>query len=387
MYNPNGNMNICIISPHYPYMDNMSYVFVKKLVDEWARMGHRCVVLTPFSLTSYFRRINPFVPVHYTDDTVTDNPVEVYNPRYVSLPRLHLWGFEVNSCVVSRVLYGTLKEMGFIPNLIYCHFFRSAVAGWYISKKLDVPVFVASGESAIGEIFSPSWNFSLELFRHDVRGCICVSTKNKDEAISAGLVDEEKCAVFPNGTDLSVFQKKDRAECRQKLGLNQRDFIVACVGGFVERKGQKRIVEAIRKIGNPNVKLMFIGSGNMPLEHESIVFKARVNNTALPDYLNAADVFCLPTLAEGCCNAIIEAMACGLPVISSDLPFNHDVLDADNSILVDPLDISAISRAILKLYEHPELRMRFSRVSLERSRSLSIEQRSKDILSFIEYRM
>lgn len=380
-------MNICVITPHYPYEGNMGYVFVKKLVDEWAKMGHKCKVITPFSLTSYYRRIKQFVPIHYIDNTIKDNPVEVYNPRYISLPRLNLFGAEINSWMISKIIYKALKSIKFKPDIIYCHFFRTAVPGWYSSNKLRVPLFVASGESTIEKVYPPSRYFSLEHFRKDIKGCICVSSKNKEEVITMRLVDEEKCKTFPNGTDLSVFCKKEKAECRKKLGFNQEDFIVSCVGGFVERKGQNRIIEAINKINNSKIKMMFIGSGNMPLEHEGIIFKGKVNNNELPNYLNAADIFCLPTLAEGCCNAIIEAMACGLPIISSDLPFNYDVLNSDNSILVNPLDINAISHSIQKLYEHPELRARFSEVSLEKSRSLSIEQRSKDILRFIHSRL
>ncbi len=377
-------MNICIITPRYPYKDNMSYVFVKKLVDEWARLGHRCVVLTPFSLTSYWRKIFPYKPAHYTDDTVAMNPVEVYNPRYISIPRTTLFGLEINSWMESVLLRKTLKRIHFCPDIIYCHFFQSAIPGWYISKRVNVPVFVASGESTIGKIFPPSREFSLERFRNDIRGCICVSTKNKEEAVRKGMVAEEKCRVFPNGTDLSIFRRMDKAECRKKLGLNQLDFIVVCVGGFVKRKGQDRIIDAIKHINNPRIKLMFVGSGDMSLEHDSIVFRGRVNNVDLPVYLNAADVFCLPTLAEGCCNAIIEAMACGLPIVSSDLPFNYDVLDSQNSLLVHPEDIEAIGRAIQKLYDNPDLCKRLSEASLARSQSLSIEQRASSILSYIQ---
>ena len=169
------------------------------------------------------------------------------------------------------------------------------------------------------------------------------------------------------------------------------------MGRYYQEKGFDLLLEAWSKVyqQHPYWRLEIFGDGERK-NYEAIrdrlvipasccIINGRSNNIE-QEYLKSS-VFVCSSRFEGFGMVIIEAMACGLPVISSDLPFNHDVLDADNSILVDPLDISAISRAILKLYEHPELRMRFSRVSLERSRSLSIEQRSKDILSFIEYRM
>ncbi len=67
----------------------------------------------------------------------------------------------------------------------------------------------------------------------------------------------------------------------------------------------------------------------------------------IPNYICASDVFVLPTTAEGCCNAIIEAMGCGLPIVSSDRAFNYDILNEENSILVDPESVDEIDNAII----------------------------------------
>jgi len=380
-------MNICIISPSYPYKDNMTYVFVKKLVDEWAKMGHRCVVLTPFSLVSFVRRIKRYVPYHYTDIVCPETPVEVYNPRYISLPKIHICGAELNEVVISRMFLRTLKRIGFQPDIIYGHFFRSAIPGWYLAQKTGASLFVACGESTVDTLYPPSRGFTWERFRNDIRGCVCVSSKNRDEAIQKGLVTAEQCTVIPNGTNLEVFRKMDRSECRRKLGFGEEDFIVTCVGGLIERKGQNRILEAVRRLANPRIKMVFIGKGDLTLEHESILFKGMVNNGDIPVYLNASNVFCLPTLAEGCCNAVVEAMACGVPIVSSDLPFNYDVLDDRNALLVDPLDIDAIAAAIKRLFEDSALCESFSAISLERTRGLSIGQRARSVLVFMESRL
>lgn len=107
----------------------------------------------------------------------------------------------------------------------------------------------------------------------------------------------------------------------------------------------------------------------------------------VPLYLNAADVFVLPTLQEGCCNAVVEAMACGLPIISSNLPFNWDVLNLDNSIMVDPLNVEEIKQAIIKLRDDVQLRLAMSCAALEKAKELTIQERAAKILSFIQSRM
>jgi len=101
-------------------------------------------------------------------------------------------------------------------------------------------------------------------------------------------------------------------------------------------------------------------------------------------YLNAADFFVLPTLAEGCCNAIVEAMACGLPIISSNRDFNEGILDDQCAILLDPLDISAIRDAIITLSNDSTLRKKMSEAALRKAQFLDITQRAQRILSFME---
>lgn len=109
-----------------------------------------------------------------------------------------------------------------------------------------------------------------------------------------------------------------------------------------------------------------------------------VSNDKIVMYLNAADMFVLPTLAEGCCNAIVEAMACGLPVISSDRPFNDDILDESCSIRIDPSNIEELSDAIALLKNDPELREKLSEGALSKAKGLTIEQRAAAILQFID---
>lgn len=91
----------------------------------------------------------------------------------------------------------------------------------------------------------------------------------------------------------------------------------------------------------------------------------------------------MPTENEGCSNAVIEAMACGLPIVSTDAPFNYDILNDTNSILVDCHDIDEIAQAIKTLKENSELRSKLSKGASLMASGLSISERAGKILNFI----
>ena len=92
----------------------------------------------------------------------------------------------------------------------------------------------------------------------------------------------------------------------------------------------------------------------------------------------------LPTLNEGCCNAVVEAMACGLPVVSSNRPFNWDILNAENAIMVEPTDINAIRNAIQLLKADTPMRQAMAHASLASAESLNLENRSSRIINFFK---
>ena len=180
-----------------------------------------------------------------------------------------------------------------------------------------------------------------------------------------------------------MFRKLDKLECREKLGIPSHVFIIAFVGAYKTNKGADRLSEAIKLISGQTVYSFFIGSGNVAPSAPNMLFEGRLLQHQIPIYLNAADVFVLPTLAEGCCNAILEAMACGLPIISSNLPFNWDILNDKNSILIDPNNINQIADAIQRLRDSPKLRSEMSEEALKTVRDLTIDKRAKRILDFI----
>lgn len=187
--------------------------------------------------------------------------------------------------------------------------------------------------------------------------------------------------IAPNGINENVFYCHNKAQCRKELGIDINDYVGVFVGAFNHRKGVKRVNEATK--GIPDLKMIYIGDGDDKPEGENILHCDLVSHDKIPIYLSAADFFILPTLAEGCCNAIIEALACGLPIISSNREFNDDILDDSLSIRIDPESVDEIRNAIEKLKD-VDLRNMMSEAALKKSKDLSLKARAYNISIFVE---
>lgn len=363
-------------APGYPV-----FTFVEQLCVEMARQGHNISVVAPQNIVSIFtgkrKKIDFIRRKKYAEGEIT-----IYSPYTItgySIPYVGKW---INK-FVGFAIRCYMRKHKIDPDVFYSHFWRTGLWTYQEAKRLGKPLFVASGESTIA---MKNNSKAINDYCNYVKGVICVSTKNKNESIRNGLTTEEKCIVIPNAIDNSLFYKKDKLQMRKNYGFPEDSFIVIFVGYFCKRKGSDRLSEAIKQINEPEIRSIFIGTDsneNAEPSCDGILFKGSVKHEEIPNYLNCADVFVLPTLREGCCNAIIEAMACGLPIISSDTDFNHDILDETCSILIDPTNVSEISDAIKRMKKSAEARGRLSAGALEKAGNLSIISRVCKIIEFI----
>ena len=107
-----------------------------------------------------------------------------------------------------------------------------------------------------------------------------------------------------------------------------------------------------------------------------------VPGNLVPWWLSAADVFVLPSLAEGMSVAVIEALACGVPIVVSDRPFNRNFLDEECAVFVDPLDARSISEGISAVLESAERRRQMSEAGRKRAQQHSLSVRARAVLEF-----
>lgn len=367
--------SILVVTPNYPYNEEQDYPFVKLLCETFVNLDSNVIVLSPQSITSsllHKKKFRPFVRREYKNG----KEIKIYQPLYISFPTRF---YDFNNLLKRLCLFFFFLNNKINPDVCYCHFWGTAYAVLPFAKRKNIPLFVATGESVISNLFQT--RFDKNILKNYVKGVICVSSKNKKESIELGLTTEDKCIVLPNAVDSKLFKLYDRTECRKLLSLPLNTFIVAFVGWFIERKGVLRLSKAIEKAND--IHSIFIGKGEQMPNCKNILHCGPLSHDDIPHYLNAADIFVLPTQHEGCCNAVVEAMACGLPVVSSNLPFNWDVLNKDNSIMVDPNNIDEISEAITRLRDNYELRNRLSKGALNTAKSLTITKRAEAIINFM----
>ena len=170
--------------------------------------------------------------------------------------------------------------------------------------------------------------------------CLCLSKGSYKELLSFGL-GLEKVDLFRYWIDLDVFQPLDKEILRKDLGFDNKATVLF-VGRLIEKKGARILCEVAKNF--PQINFVFIGTGpdeeyikKKIVKNNNLKFIGPVRNNELFKYYNSADVLCIPSqYEEGFGRVVMEAVACGLPVVGSNKGGIPEALDSSVSILVDP---------------------------------------------------
>jgi glycosyltransferase involved in cell wall biosynthesis len=316
------------------------------------------------------------------------NRLEQHFPLYLSIsssflsPQLSAkWTVEFFARAAERVY----RKQQTNADAFYGHFLLpGGVTSVRLGRIFNKPSFITLDESSYTGAMKAFMPQELQEMVRDVSGVLSVSNDNADFMHEQLKVPRERIIVLPNAADTDEFKPYDRIEMRRKYDLPDNEVLVAFVGAYIERKGPNRVLEAIK--GLDNVGVLLIGDGAMELNSNQIRYKQRISHEELPQLLSAADMFMLPTLAEGSCNAVTEALAVGLPVITSDLGFSHLIVDDDRGILVDPTDIMGLHDAVAMLANDSQKREQMSRTARSWSEENSLAARAVKMKKFMEER-
>lgn len=383
-------IKLCIIAEGYPTQTDPLNTFIEQLILEFADLGIDCTVVNPQSITRILFRRTEIRPKYREQLTKKGNKIEIISRYYVSASTRRIGPLNTSCITLKGFIQAcrrSIQSEKFDFDALYGHFiFTSGITAAELSRKYGIPAFFAYGENTNYSIDYLGLEKTRKLLR-GIKGVVAVSTENKNILIRQELAPEKDIGVFVNSINDSLFYPRDKQLMRKKYSLPPNDFIIIFVGRFVEIKGANRLSAAIKKIGISNIKSIFLGGGAVGPDNEGILLKGEQPHSKVPELLSAADVFVLPTLAEGCSNAIVEAMACGLPIISSNRPFNDDILDETCSIRIDPENVDAIANAINHLYHDTNLQQRLSNGALNKAKQLNIKTRAKNIVEFMESKL
>lgn len=189
-------------------------------------------------------------------------------------------------------------------------------------------------------------------------GILAVSAALKADMVAMGM-PSDRIRVHHTGVDLELFQPLDRAEAKAALGVPGP--LIVAVGTLSPRKGQGLVIEALASL--PDVTLVLIGNGSDRAAFErqanalGVADRARFTGSTghkeIARWLGAADAMVLPSLSEGLANVWVEALACGTPLVITDVGGAREVLNRPEAGHLVPASADAIVDAVRDLLSNP----------------------------------
>lgn len=345
-------------SPAFPHRG----VFVERTIKSWTEKGINVNVINPQSINDYSKGV--FRKKHVVRRAGT----HIISPKYLSFSNKNIAGIDFQKLSNQSLMRAFLKakQKLKVSDMFFGKFLNSGAKAAGIAKNIyNKPAFADLGESKLTHILDEKKMVEAREIVKNMDGIFCVSNRIVSEVLALGA-NKENVYLVPNSVDINLFKKLDKIECRNKLNLPHDKFIVIFVGYYRHRKGPLRVLEAINKLNN-NIKGIFIGYGEQSIKGDRVIKTGSIENNQLPLWINAADVFVLPTLAEGHCNAINEALACGTPVITSRIDDVMKNLPEDICTYVNPLNTDEIAEAINSLMIDKAKRIEYSKKSIKYS--------------------
>ena len=355
-----------VIAPHYKY-------FIKGLVDATARHIPQVTVSIRYNPLSELARYIPLPYFRHVQRYSRKNLVDLTKkPKNVDVKLIPLIYFipDGRNKRLGDKLAKSLKkhiqqqETGF--NIIHAHFiWPSGYAAAKLSKKFNVPlVLTAHGYDVYDLPFRDSdWFERVKFTLDNADYVITVSNSNKRILTEKLKVPEDKVSVIPNGFDPQLFYPMDKVETRRELGLPQDKKILLNVANLVPVKGHEYLITAMAKIvkKRKDVLLVIVGGGPLYNELKESVRKLGLEkyviltgprpHEEIPLWMNAADLFVLPSLSEGNPTVMFEALGAGLPFVGTTVGGIPEIITSEEyGVLCPPRNVDCLIKKILDAF-------------------------------------
>ena len=289
----------------------------------------------------------------------------IHHPRFLVIPKI---GMTIAPWLLYRAMLAfvsRLIERGARFDAIDAHYFYpDGVAAVWLGRALNLPVVVTARGTDVNLI--PQYKGPRRLLQQAIASAsavVGVSSALRDVLLELGA-RPEKAFTLRNGVETEVFRPlPDRDAIRASLGLGRKTLI--SVGGLIERKGHHRTIEAMKQL--PEFDLIIAGEGPEQARLQAQIGQADLSSRVrllgprphdeLPALYNAADAMVLASSREGWANVLLESMACGTPVVASNIWGNPEVVRARaGGVIYDPNTPDGIAAGVRDLFADPPAR-------------------------------
>lgn len=322
-------MKIITFSTLYPNnVDSTHGIFVeRRLLALRSRADIQATVLAPVPWFPFrgtaFGRYGRFARIVERHER---NGIEVLHPRYPLIPKI---GMSSAPFLMARAMLPVvdrlIRSQGPISLLDAHYFYPDGVAAGIIARHFDIPLLITARGTDVNLLGGYRQPRRAMVRAAETAGGVVAVSAALGEAISAMGIPDNKIHVLRNGVDLDFFCQGSRAESRQSLGI--RSLLFLSVGTLKPEKGHDVAIRMLARIDD--AILAVIGAGDHEKQLVSLAgelgvsdrvrFTGRLSPEALREYYRAADALLLMSVREGMPNVVLESMACGTPVVATDV--------------------------------------------------------------------
>jgi len=285
--------------------------------------------------------------------------IEIYQPSYYTMPKIGVlasgWSYYMSTAGLIEEIH---KEFKF--NMVISYWtYPEGHAALKVAKKYNVPLMIRPRGSDINVFLDNKWLASRVYNVLNQTDYILPNTEHMKNRIIGMGVEKDRVSFQSNGIDAAEFYPIAKDQAREQLELSLDTKIVLFVGSFKDIKGIPYYLNAIKMLDTQeymNLNFIFLGEGkyksdiiklSSELRHVSVSIPGDITHTRLNVWMSAADLLCLPSLNEGCPNVLLESLACGLPVVASDVGGIPEIINhEDLGILFEAKNSEAIAGAI-----------------------------------------
>jgi len=293
--------------------------------------------------------------------------------EYVRYPALPAVSRPFNGRLCARAIAAPLRA--FAPDLVLSYWlYPDAYGAMLAARQAEVPLVVGARGSDLRVRDAISRRLTRPVL-HAARRLLVVSEDLGRVAEREYGAAPDRIRAIPNGCDASIFHPADRAEARQALDLPADAEVVTYVGRLVPEKGLRELLVAAGQLrsARPRLQLVLVGEGPMHAELAALAaageLPVRFAGTRPPAevarWMCASDLVTLPSYSEGHPNVLVEALACGRPVVATPVGGIPEVVDAASGVLVPARDPAALAeglrQALERDWDEAALARRFSR--------------------------